>query len=169
MAHGVGPQHHGRVRSGVCQLRRPASVNRHVHDASICSSAATLYGRRESRRHSLAYALGPCTRLIPLSHSVINETRKSAWLKGFAVIEMGHYRRFYRQSSSSFAGAGDGAICAASTFSARLSIAIHLSALHPALERSSFLSLTTPPRVPLLPTRSRPRRHQRHAVRNLAA
>ncbi|MDC6213328.1 hypothetical protein [Ralstonia solanacearum] len=45
------------------------------------------------------------------SHSIINEASKPAWLKGLAVIDMVPYRRFYRQNRTSFAGAGDGAIC----------------------------------------------------------
>jgi len=40
------------------------------------------------------------------SHSIINGSRKSAWLKGLAVIDMGLYRRFYRQKNTPFAGAG---------------------------------------------------------------
>jgi len=40
------------------------------------------------------------------SHSIINSSRKSAWLKGFALIDIGRYRRFYRQKNRSFAGAG---------------------------------------------------------------
>ena len=72
---------------------------------------------------------------VHYSHSVINETRKSVWLKGFSVIEMWPYRRFYRLHWTPFAGAGDGTIGSASTLSALLSIAIHLSALNPALER----------------------------------
>ena len=56
------------------------------------------------------------------SHSIINEARKPAWLKDLAVIDMGLYRRFYRQKRRSFAGAGDGAICGASTFSTPSSI-----------------------------------------------
>lgn len=40
------------------------------------------------------------------SHSIINGSRKSAWLKGLAVIDMGLYRRFYRQENMPFAGAG---------------------------------------------------------------
>lgn len=59
-------------------------------------------------------------------HSIINSQSKPSWLKGLTVIDMGLYRRFYRQSRRSFAGAGDGAICGASTFSTELSIAINL-------------------------------------------
>jgi len=55
------------------------------------------------------------------SHSIINETRKSTWLKGFAVINMGLYRRFYRQKRTSFAGAGDEQICGATTLATPLS------------------------------------------------
>ncbi|WP_294636849.1 hypothetical protein [uncultured Aquabacterium sp.] len=57
------------------------------------------------------------------SHSVINESRKSAWLKGFAMIEMGPYRRLYRLHRTSFAGAGDGAISGVTTLAAPSSIA----------------------------------------------
>ena len=56
------------------------------------------------------------------SHSIINKTPKPAWLKGMAVIDMGPYRRFYRQKRRSFAGAGDGEICGEATFSTSLSI-----------------------------------------------
>ncbi|HUB88253.1 MAG TPA: hypothetical protein VMA74_00845 [Dyella sp.] len=44
--------------------------------------------------------------LSPYSHSIINESRKSAWLKGLALIDMDLYRRFYRQKNTPFAGAG---------------------------------------------------------------
>ena len=49
------------------------------------------------------------------SHSIINEARKSTWLKGFPVIDMGLYRRFYRQENVLFSGAGFGTICGAPT------------------------------------------------------
>ena len=61
------------------------------------------------------------TVLIP--HSIINDSRKSLWLKGFAMIEMGLYRRLYRQQRTSFSGAGDGAICGATTLATPSSIA----------------------------------------------
>lgn len=61
------------------------------------------------------------------SHSIINKTPKPAWLKGLAVIDMGHYRRFYRQKRTSFAGAEDGAICAAATLATPSSIAIRIA------------------------------------------
>lgn len=57
------------------------------------------------------------------SHSIINDSRKSLWLKGFAMIEMGLYRRLYRQQRTSFSGAGDGAICGATTLATPSSIA----------------------------------------------
>jgi len=66
--------------------------------------------------------------LLNYSHSIINRPSKPAWLKDLTVIDMGLYRRFYRQNRTSFAGAGDGAICEASTFSTSLSIKQHLSA-----------------------------------------
>lgn len=56
------------------------------------------------------------------SHSIINRSRKPAWLKGLGLINMGQYRRFYRQGHTSFAGAGDGALCAGATFSTPSSI-----------------------------------------------
>lgn len=37
------------------------------------------------------------------------------------MIDMGLYRRFYRQKRRSFAGAGDGAICAGATFLTQVS------------------------------------------------
>jgi hypothetical protein len=49
------------------------------------------------------------------SHSIIKEPRQPAWLLDFAMIDKGLYRRFYRQKRTSFACAGDGAICGAST------------------------------------------------------
>ena len=63
----------------------------------------------------------PCRTSIH-SHSIINKPSKPAWLKDLAVIDMGLYRRVYRQKRRSFAGAGDGAICGASTFSTPSSI-----------------------------------------------
>jgi len=58
------------------------------------------------------------------SHSIINEAHKPAWLKGLTVIDMGPYRRFYRQKRTSFADAGDGTICGATTPTAPSSIRI---------------------------------------------
>jgi hypothetical protein len=55
-------------------------------------------------------------------HSIINKPPKPAWLKDLAVIDMGLYRRFYRQKRRSFAGAGDGAIREGATFSTPSSI-----------------------------------------------
>lgn len=68
-------------------------------------------------------ATDSCRRAWDHSHSVINESRKSAWLKGFAMIEMGPYRRLYRLHRTSFAGAGDGAISGVTTLAAPSSIA----------------------------------------------
>jgi hypothetical protein len=56
------------------------------------------------------------------SHSIINRPSKPAWLKDLAVINIGVYRRFYRQKRRSFAGAGDGAILEEATFSTPSSI-----------------------------------------------
>ena len=44
--------------------------------------------------------------ILAHSHSIINGSRKSAWLNGLAVIDMSLYRRFYRQENTPFAGAG---------------------------------------------------------------
>jgi hypothetical protein len=52
--------------------------------------------------------------LFPLHHQ---QAPKPAWLKDLAVIDIGIYCRSYRQKRTSFAGAGDGAICGALTFS----------------------------------------------------
>lgn len=41
------------------------------------------------------------------SHSIINRPPKPAWLKGLAVIDMGHYRRFYRHPTRALSGAED--------------------------------------------------------------
>ena len=56
------------------------------------------------------------------------------------MIDMGLYRRFYRQKRRSFAGAGDGAICGASTFSTSLSITWHLSAERHLIATELFLA-----------------------------
>jgi len=40
------------------------------------------------------------------SHSIINRSRKPAWLKGFAMINMGHYRRFYRHPTRALVWCG---------------------------------------------------------------
>lgn len=51
---------------------------------------------------------------------------------------MGPYRRFYRQKRTSFAGAGNGAICEEATFSTSLSIIFNLTRPHrfePAVSR----------------------------------
>ena len=55
-------------------------------------------------------------------HSIINKVSKPAWLKDLASIDMGLYRRFYRQDRRAFAGAGDGAICGAATLATPSSI-----------------------------------------------
>jgi hypothetical protein len=60
-------------------------------------------------------------------HSIINRPSKPAWLKDLAVIDMGLYRRFYRQKRRSFTGAGDGAICGESTVSTLLSITVNFT------------------------------------------
>ena len=67
--------------------------------------------------------MGSCETLPDHSHSIINEPRKSAWLKGFAVIEIVPYRRLYRLHRTPFAGAGDGAIGGVTTLAAPSSIA----------------------------------------------
>lgn len=36
------------------------------------------------------------------SHSIINRSRKPAWLEGLAVIDKEPYRRFYRQPYAAF-------------------------------------------------------------------
>lgn len=60
--------------------------------------------------------------VLVYSHSIINKASKPAWLKDLAVIDMGPYRRFYRQKRTSFASAGDGAICGAATLATPSSI-----------------------------------------------
>lgn len=159
----------GRVLIKPSALTASSTDNRFCWPAIATDCCRDVFSYKSTRYDGFRIAGDSPRRTSIHSHSVINETRKSAWLKGFAMIEIGPYRRFYRLHRTPFAGAGDGPIGGALTLSTRLSITMYLSALHPALERSSFLSLTAPPRVPLLPTRSRPRRHQRHAVRNLAA
>jgi len=44
------------------------------------------------------------------SHSIINRSRKPAWLKGLAMIDIGHYRRFYRLPARALSCAEDGGI-----------------------------------------------------------
>ncbi|WP_297364623.1 hypothetical protein, partial [Acidiferrobacter sp.] len=56
------------------------------------------------------------------SHSIINKVSEPAWLKDLASIDMGLYRRFYRQNRRAFAGAGDGAICGTATLATPSSI-----------------------------------------------
>ena len=66
-----------------------------------------------------------CTNSVSVaaySHSIINRSPKPAWLKGISVINIGHYRHFYRKKRASFAGAGDGAICGAATLATPSSI-----------------------------------------------
>lgn len=103
-------------------------------------------------------------------HSIINRLRKPAWLKGLALTDEGLYRRFYRQNRTSFAGAGYGAICGASTLSTLSSIRLHLSALEFALERPALRLLTVAShRVFWPPAQARPGWHRGHAVRSLVA
>jgi hypothetical protein len=64
-------------------------------------------------------AIGPAH-----SHSIINKSRKPAWLKGFAMIDIGHYRRFYRHPTRALSGAEDGGICGATTLAIPSSIAL---------------------------------------------
>lgn len=54
------------------------------------------------------------------------------------MIDMGHYRRFYRQKCTSFAGAGGEATCEGATFSTVLSTSLHLSAARIAREYLGF-------------------------------
>jgi hypothetical protein len=44
---------------------------------------------------------------VNLTHTIINRSRKPAWLKGFAMINMGHYRRFYRHPTRALFSAED--------------------------------------------------------------
>lgn len=91
-------------------------------------------------------------------------------VKRFGSDRLGFYRHFYRQNSSSFAGAGDGAIRAASTLSTLSSIRRHLSALELALERPALHLLTaTSHRVFWPPAQARPGWHRGHAVRSPVA
>lgn len=75
------------------------------------------------------------------SHSVINRSRKAAWLKGFAMIVVSFTVGIYRQKSS-FNGAGYGAICAASTLPALSSIGLRLRPLELALKHPALRFLT---------------------------
>ncbi len=104
------------------------------------------------------------------THSIINRSRKPAWLKGFAMIFVSFTVGIYRQKSSLNAGAGYGAICAASTLSALSSIRLHLSALELALERPPLRPLTVAShRVFWPPAQARPEWHRGHAVRSPVA
>ena len=67
-------------------------------------------------------ATDSCRRAWDHSHSIINRSRKPAWLKGFAMIDMGHYRRFYRHPTRALSGAEDGEICGATTLATPSSI-----------------------------------------------
>lgn len=71
------------------------------------------------------------------SHSIINRSPIPAWLKGLAVINIGHYRHFYRKKRASFAGAGDGAICGAATLTTPLSTNAHRTEYGTKLQPSS--------------------------------
>ncbi|MDO9401586.1 MAG: type IV toxin-antitoxin system AbiEi family antitoxin domain-containing protein [Polaromonas sp.] len=42
------------------------------------------------------------------SHSIVSDARKHAWILYFCVLIIIIYRHFYRQKTSTFAGAGDG-------------------------------------------------------------
>lgn len=56
------------------------------------------------------------------SHPIISRSRKPAWLKGFAMIDMGPYSRFYRHPTRALSGAEDGEICRATTLATPSSI-----------------------------------------------
>ncbi|MGE8375080.1 MAG: hypothetical protein ACN6N5_07040, partial [Diaphorobacter nitroreducens] len=64
------------------------------------------------------------------------------WLKGFAMIVVSFTVGIYRQKSSLNAGAGYGAICAASTLPVLSSIGLHLSPLELALKHPALRFLT---------------------------
>jgi hypothetical protein len=72
-------------------------------------------GYRQLRCHERTSQLSRTTLASTALHSIINRSPKPAWLKGMAAIDLGAYRRFYRQEHTSFAEAGDGAICGATT------------------------------------------------------
>lgn len=55
------------------------------------------------RRASLLWLAG---QVIDGAHSIINRSRKPAWSKGFAMIDMGHYRRFYRHPTRALVWCG---------------------------------------------------------------
>jgi hypothetical protein len=48
---------------------------------------------------------------------MVSDGRKPAWMLELMVMNMGLYRRFYRQKWKAFAGAGDGPSLTGSNFS----------------------------------------------------
>jgi hypothetical protein len=94
---------------------RRQSPDRHLNASSRPSTIGSP--KRTQRCRPVHNALTSSTSpLLPLiqhdflrpchSHSIINRSRKPAWLKGFAMIDMGHYRRFYRHPTRALVWCG---------------------------------------------------------------
>ncbi|WP_407852623.1 hypothetical protein [Burkholderia gladioli] len=75
-------------------------------DSELAGPNQYFGSRREFYRQPMMLAGDSPRRTRFHSHSIINRSPKPAWLKDLAVIEISLYRRFYRQKSRPFAGAG---------------------------------------------------------------
>ncbi|NII05656.1 hypothetical protein [Luteibacter anthropi] len=73
---------------------------------TMCKKARIYAGSGDLQYFLLPSHIGQ--RITP--HSIINRSRKPAWLKGFAMIDMGHYRRLYRHPTRAFSAAEDGKV-----------------------------------------------------------
>lgn len=121
----------------LCLLKRISSSSRTSSAPSQVMRSKSIFRKIQPLGKQLAHFL--LTRLLdraitkkraPLgalvlsthSHSIINRSRKPAWLKGFAMIDMGPYRRFYRHPTRDLSGAEDGEICRATTLATPSSI-----------------------------------------------
>ncbi|WP_146096306.1 hypothetical protein [Xanthomonas arboricola] len=107
------------------ELRSPTDALRE-REALVLQEACGSFNVTEMHHSCINSALRRRCRSTH-SHSIINKPRRPAWLKGFSVIDMGLYRRSYRQKRTSFADAGDGAICGATTLPSLSSIRVHLN------------------------------------------
>lgn len=170
------PRHCSTPRSNPADVRpRPPLLAgtakfEHRHAASVRRSGMTCSSNSSGRWQYPEVPAPALQRPGRYSHSIINRSRKPAWLKGFAMIVVSFTVGIYRQKSSLKAGAGYGAICAASTLSALSSIRLHLSALELALERPALrLPTAASHRVFWPPAQARPRWHRGHAVRSPVA
>lgn len=68
----------------------------------VCGLTNGVNARHEKARARRAFSWFSGLSGRDHSHSIINRSRKPAWLEGLAVIDKEPYRRFYRQPYAAF-------------------------------------------------------------------